>query len=543
MKTETILPSRKIHKTPRILMADAYTIGADEFQSDKAKEQSTYYIVFRRELYKINEDLYTKGDNRMVFIGLQRILERLFYEPVTHEEINQAILYLSNYKVTATGLSKYNFPEHLWRRIVDEFNGRPPISIKAMPEGSIVYPGEPVVQIKSLVDGFGELAAWFESKLLQVWASSERVTQNEHWFKRMMSMVRSVEPELTDEAVEFNASLMLHDFGDRAGMNQMESEDMGMAHLYTFPGTDTCSGGYQAFMNSGMTVGLSVSVNALAHRNVQAYDKEEDCYNFMYYNANNGDICSMVADCYNYKKAVKDYLLPLALRSVKEKNGKIVVARPDSDVAVDCVLYLCNIAVENGLYTEKVINGKTWKFATALKFIEGDGMDFKTMWNIIQTLLDNGFVPYSWGLFGVGGGLRNFLKRDDFGAKYALCSIGHDDTPVVKLSETIGKTTLPGPFKVLRSQEAMDNKKTIVFESEQGDDAMVEYFNGLNIYKPFGIGQDDDFLQIKAEIRYQFKTMPLNMDTTHGAPASDKVLQTRIDLIKKYAPEKDITQY
>jgi len=537
------LPQRRVHFTPRLLRADAYTIGANKFQSPEAREKSVYYCVFRRELYKINEDLYTKGDNRIIFAGLQRIIERLFYTPVTHDEIDRTILYLATFKVTTKGLARYDFPEALWRRIVDEFNGRPPIEIKAMPEGSVVYPGEPVVQIKSLVDGFGEIAAWFESKILHIWAVSERITQNEHWLKKLKEMVREVDPTLTEEMNTFFASLMEHDFGDRAAICDTESEDLGMAHLYTFSGTDTCAGGYQAFMNSGQTPGLSVSVNALAHRNVQAYDKESVCYLTMYNEADDNEILSMVADCYDYKAAVKNDLLPLALRSLKEGNGKVVVGRPDSDVAVDCVLYLCDLAVENGLYEERVINGKTWKFGTFLKFIEGDGMDFKTMWQIIEALMKRGYAPYGWGLFGVGGGLRNFLKRDNFGAKYALSAKGNNNIPVVKLSETIGKTTLPGPHKVLRSAEALANKKTIVFESEPGEDAMVLYFNGLNIYKPFGVGQDDDFIQIKNRIRTQFPSMPLNLDTTHGAPASDAILATRIELIKKYAPSKNIANY
>lgn len=540
---QTILPSKKVHFTPRLLRADAYTIGADKFQSDKAKQKSVYYVVFRRELNKINPDLYEKGDNRIVLSGIQRILERLFYEPVTHEEIDLTKEYLANFKVTTKGLAKYDFPEHLWRRIVDEFNGRPPILIKAFPEGSIVYPGEPVIQIESLVDGFGELAAWFESKILQVWATSERVTQNEHWLKFLKKMVLEIDPTLEEDMNTFFASLMLHDFGDRAGMNEMESEDLGMVHLYTFSGTDTCAGGYQAWMNSNKTPGISVSVNALAHRNVQAYETEEECYKTMFERAEDGEILSQVADCYDFFYTVKNYHLPLALKSKNENKGIVLVSRPDSGNAMEQVLFVCRTAVENGLYEERTINGKKWKFGTFLKFIEGDGMDFKTMKEIIYALMKDGFAPYGWGLFGVGGGLRNLLKRDNTGAKYALCAMGNDNTGVVKLSETIGKTTLPGPFKVLRSKEALQSKKTVVFASEEGVDTHVEYFNGLRLHKPFGIGQDDDFNIIKARIRQQMKDMPENLDTKHGAPASDAVLQERIRLIKKYAPSKDISNY
>ena len=83
------LPKRKIHKTPRLLIADSYTISSEAFASDKAKERSVYYITFRRELNKINPDVYAKDDNRIIFTGISRILDYLFYEPVTHEEIDE----------------------------------------------------------------------------------------------------------------------------------------------------------------------------------------------------------------------------------------------------------------------------------------------------------------------------------------------------------------------------------------------------------------------------------------------------------------------
>lgn len=531
------LPKRRVHDTPRLLHADAYTTGSNEFESDDAREKSTYYITFRRMLHGVNPDLYLKGNNKMIFAGIQRILDKLFYVPITHTEIDQTIEFLKHAKVTTRGMKEYQFPEKIWRRVVDEFNGRPPIEILAMPEGSVVYQNEPVVQITSLVEGMGILAAWFESKLLHVWGASERITQNQHWFAYLKDMVRSIEPDLSDEMVSFYASIMLHDFGDRAGIVMEESEELGMDHLYTFPGTDTFCGAFQAFMNCDgkKTEGLFSSVNALAHRNVQAYEFEGDCYEAVYNKSNDGEIISMVADCYDFENAVENYLLPLAKRSVEEDNGKIVVARPDSNDALDQVLWVCRLAVKHGLYTEKVINGKTWKFATSLHFIEGDGMTFGRMKEIIAALIAEGFVPYSWGLFGVGGGLRNGLKRDNFSAKYALCAVGNEDKGVVKYG-MVGKSTLPGPFKVLRSPEALANKVTIVKPDDEGENAMVEYFNGARIQKPFGIGQDDDFITIKNRIHEQFDSMPLSLETEENGnyPASIVILQERVSLLEKY---------
>ncbi len=547
MENKITLPKRKIFTTPRLLLADAYTIGSDLFQSKKAKEKSVYYGVFRKELFSINPHLYNKDDNRIVFIGLGRILEKLFYEPITHQEIDETKRFLSTYRASLNGLEEYHFPEKMWRSIVDNFNGRPPIKIMAMPEGSIVYPNEPFFQVECGVEGeeFGELGAWFESKLLQVFASSERVTQDRHWFEFLKNKIKEIDPYMSEDEVSFIASILLADFGDRSGFSLEESQEMGMYHLYTFGGTDTASGAYQAWKNSGEKIGITSSVYALAHRNVQAYETEKECYEAIYEKSPNNSFISMVGDLNHYKTALKNYILPLAIRSQNEKNGKIVVARPDSGDALEEVLYTIELAIENGLYTTRIIDGKEWKFATTLKFIEADGMSFQQMRNIIDVLCEKGYVFYSWGLFGVGGGLRDNIKRDHLSAKYALCSKGFDNTPVVKFSDTFGKTTLPGPFKILRTKEALETNKTVLFEHEEGENIMIEYFNGMNLYKPFGIGQDSDFNECKERIDLQFKTMPLTLKTevNHNFPASDEVIDKRKELLIKYAPDKDVKNY
>jgi len=182
----------------------------------------------------------------------------------------------------------------------------------------------------------------------------------------------------------------------------------------------------------------------------------------------------------------------------------------------------------------------TWKTGTYLKFLDGDGETWDGMFNIIDRLISEGYAFYTWGLFGMGGTLRNNLKRDNLSAKYALSSVGIDEIPVVKFSENLGKGTLPGPFKLLRSSSALLNKTTIVFNHELGEDSLVEYFNGANIWKPFGIGQDDDFLTIKSHKEEQMRVMPLNLksDTNHNYPASNEIVEVKQELLHKYAPNK-----
>jgi len=543
-KQKVVLPARKIHKTPRLLLGDAYTIGSDKFESPEAKEKSVYYVTFRRELNKINPIIFNEGDNRIVFVGLQRILEELFYEPITHSEIDETKRFLAKAKVTTQGFQEYEFPEEKWRRVVDEFNGRPPIQIRAVKEGSVVYPNEPAIEITSAVDGLGVLGAWFESKILQVWSKTERVTQDEHFLNRIKERILRVDPEMDETNLNFYASIMITDFGDRAGMTSHESEELGMVHLYTFGGTDTFSGAYQAWKNAGEVEGVFSSVNALAHRNVQSFEKEYDCYQAIYDSCGDNEIISMVDDCYDAKNAVRNMLLPLAVKSKIEGTNKVVVARPDSSkegyTTKDQILEICDIAVEAGLYTEMTTSTGTWKCGTLLHFLDGDGKNFEDILDEMDFLIDNGYAFWTWGLFGQGGGLRNDLKRDNLSAKYALSAVGAEDKPVVKFSENLGKGTLPGPFKLLRDPQALANKTTIVFNHELGEDVLVEYFNGENIYKPFGEGQDDNFLEIRTRIKEQMATMPLTLKTVdnHNYPASGEVQETKLGLLHKYAPNK-----
>lgn len=539
------LPPKRVHKTPRILVCDAYTAGSPLFMDDRAKEKSIYYITFRRTLREIDPDIYDIGDDRMIFVGLQRILEDLFYEPVTMEEIEEADRFMSDFRIKSNGeRDAYYYPREMWVEIVNKYNGRPPILIEAMPEGSVVYPNEPVIQITSLVEGWGELAAWFESKLLQVWAASERATRDEHWRLNFESCVRYVHgDDVSSEQLRFITSLMLTDFGDRAGMNGRESEDQGMTSLYIFGGTDTLAGAYQAWKNSG-EIQQGSSVYALAHRNVQACSLEENAYKKIFELSGDNSINSMVADCYDYYYAVENYLLPLALQSASDGSGRVVVARPDSGNALEQVLWTCNLAVNNGLFTTEEINGRTWKKLTTLRFIEGDGMNVQSTMEITWALLNAGFIPWECGLFGVGGGRRNELKRDNFSAKYALCSVGNDNTGVIKFSMTEGKGTLAGPFKILRSPEALDNCQTIVSVEEDGLNWLIPYYNGSNLNLPFGVGQWDTFTDIKNRIHSQMTCMPLSLttDENKGYPASDKLLRTREELRSQYVKTTEEVQ-
>lgn len=528
---------------PRPIRADAYTISSSIYESDEAKEQSVYGIVFRRKP-SVYSDFIPKNDDRIIFGGLNLLILDLLEKPVTHEEIDRCIPFFLNRKATMKGVANFDWPEQLWRDIVDKYGGRIPVVIEAMPEGSTIYPNEPMVRVRSLVKGYGPFAAWMEAEFLKVWAASEYLTDSRQWLNYNKTLITALNdgsitwsgtkviyskpkyelPEKFD--VDFLAGLQLTDFGYRSGMTPQESAWFGMYHLLCFSGTDTFSGSYLAWKN-GAAAGIGNSVLAHAHRTVMGYKPHHLAYPAIYDAAKDNEIISEVADLYDYRYDVAHYLLPLALRSKVENNGKVVVARPDSakDEAdmIDQILGTINLAVANGLYT---IAKSGLTQGTFLKVLQGDGMDKPAMMRVDNAIMNAGHDPMAWKIFGCGGGLRNGLKRDDLSAKYYLCSVGFDERQVVKDSENAGKRTLPD-VKVLRTPESLQTGETIVLPDEEGLSAYVEYYNGLRSANPFGQGMKDDFMVIRDRVLNEFDVMPL----TAGIP-SESVLTLREQIRK-----------
>ena len=543
------MPRPQNFKTPRLLMTDAYTFGSSEFESKEAMDKSVYYITFRSILNNINPFLYNKGDDRIILAGLSKLVYNLFAEKITMEEIYATDRFIEQAKVTGNGLTKYNYPRKLWLDILCDYNGRPPIEIIGLAPGSICYPNEPCIQITSSSlanEQMGVLAAWFESQLLMVWGPSEFVTQNEHWLLKYKELLFKYDSSLTEDTADFLARISLIDFGARSAMTPQETEWYGEYNLWTFSGSDSFAGCYQAWENNNrVNEGLFNTVNALAHRNVQTFKYEADCYQSLYNAMGDNHIGSFVCDCYSSYDAISNPLLTLALDAKKNDNGKTIIGRVDSGNAIEQIIYLCRLAHKNGLFTTKIIDGREWRFGTNFKAMASNDVTWEGMVEIYEALAEESFMPYSWVLSGMGGKKRNDIARDNLSAKYALCAYGEDDTPACKFSEDLGKGTLPGPHKLLRTNTALVESKTVVFSNEDGIDARVKYYDGSKHNDPFGSILNETVNDIKLRIKQQVATMPLTLVTKKNLkfPISDLLREKRRELVATYAPKKQIFNY
>lgn len=167
--------------------------------------------------------------DKVLFFGLQAFLLEYMTKRVTVEDITEARSILTPYGAP--------FNEEGWEYIVREHGGKLPVRIRAVPEGTAVPMGVPIVTVESTDPKVFWLPSYLETALLRaVWYPTTVATTS--WMVR--SYIRMY-LEKTSDDVEGQLPWKLHDFGAR-GVSSEESAALGgLGHLVSFQGTDTIS--------------------------------------------------------------------------------------------------------------------------------------------------------------------------------------------------------------------------------------------------------------------------------------------------------------
>jgi nicotinamide phosphoribosyltransferase len=413
---------------PFPLMADAYTISSDDFASEDCKKLSVYNMINRKSPQSAWPDV--AQDSRMVMYGVSHYIRSWLQKPVTLEDVYESQLFMNRAHSFGGPL---NFPFDMWDSVVHDCKGFLPLEISALKEASTFFPNVPYVQVRNTLPGFGELAAHIEATMLgMVSLATARATFTRHWLNQLREWVRKDLPTDNDEVLYQTAQWLLHDFGMRASSCPEESLLFGLTHLLSFHGTDTFNSAYVSWKLGAKSMS-GTSLLASAHRNIQGYVEESDCHDAVHKAGNrcNVNITSNVSDCYNYFLSVVDNMVRLA----DKYPDSIKVARPDSGNALENILHILRQGRKN------------------LRYIEGNGQKPKSMFEVLQGILDAGFKCTQHGIFGVGGTLRNEATRDAMSSKWALANTNGRE--VVKFSEEIGKMTVPGPNLVFSTPDGM----------------------------------------------------------------------------------------
>jgi nicotinamide phosphoribosyltransferase len=130
----------------------------------------SHHKFYGTEMTKMISYLESRGGkfDKIVFYGLQIFLKQYLEGiAITTEEINEA------HELLGTKLGIFGrddvFDRSKFDYIVDKYDGKLPISIKAVPEGSIIETKNVLFTIESLDPECAWLTNFLESVLLQIW--------------------------------------------------------------------------------------------------------------------------------------------------------------------------------------------------------------------------------------------------------------------------------------------------------------------------------------------------------------------------------------
>lgn len=348
---------------------------------------------------------------RLLFFGLQALLQEHLSTPLTHAMIDEAKALL-----TAHGQP---FNETGWRRIVDEFAGYLPIRIRAIKEGSVLPTKNAVITVESTDAASFWLVSYIETWLLRVWYPCTVATQS--WtIKQLIQdfLYKTTDPETA------NISRKLHDSGAR-GTSSNESAGLGgCAHLVNFDSTDTVQALLMAKLYYDEPL-AGFSTPAAEHSTITSWGQEHeiDAYrNMIQQFSQPGHVFAVVSDSYNLWEAIK--LWGTELKAEIIKSGGTLVVRPDSGDPAPIVL---RTAVELEKLFGSRVNSKGYRILNHVRIIQGDGINRHTIREILANLALNGYSTDNI-TFGIGGALLQQLNRDTLGFAMKCSAIRRGDT-------------------------------------------------------------------------------------------------------------------
>ncbi len=347
--------------------------------------------------------------DRTVFFGLQAFIKEYLLEAITQSDID-----IADEILTAHGEP---FNRAGWQYILDKHNGRLPVIIRAVPEGTVVPVSNVLATIENTDPECFWLTTWLETALLRaIWYPTTVATQS--WtIKRVILdyLERTGDPSTID--------FKLHDFGAR-GVSSLESAGIGgAAHLVNFMGSDTITGVLYAreYYNAGIA---GFSIPAAEHSTITSWgrDNEVKAYdNMLTQFARPGSILAVVSDSYDIFNAANT-LWGEALRQKVIDSGATVVIRPDSGDPE----FVCRQLVQ--ILDQKfgsTVNAKGFRVLNNVRLIQGDGVNESTIRNILGSFMAYGYSADNIA-FGMGGALLQAVDRDTqkFAMKCSAVEIG-----------------------------------------------------------------------------------------------------------------------
>jgi len=343
----------------------------------------------------------------VVFFGLQAFIREYLSTRITKDHVDKAE------RMTIAHGEPFN--REGWMGIVNKHKGVLPIVIYAIPEGTVLNPGNVLVQVRATDKKFAWLASFVETMLVRaIWYPSTVATVSRECKKIIKSYLEdTTEDEIIPEVLPFR----LHDFGGR-GTSSAESAGLGgMAHLINFMGTDTVEALYDAedYYDAEGPVGFSIPASEHSTMTSWGRENEYDAFeNMIDKYGGPGKLFACVSDSYDIWKAIKDGWGGRLKEKVLSNGGTLVV-RPDSGDPVKNPVKAIELLYK---VFGGTVNKKGYKVLNpAVRLLQGDGINTKSIGQILELLKRKGFSAENIA-FGMGGALLQKIDRDTL--KFAM---------------------------------------------------------------------------------------------------------------------------
>ena len=363
------------------------------------------------ERLKINTDfevshIYNRKSDMILFGFHELVVSFLGSIRITDEMISEAAERAKTFGLT--------FPSAMFKRVVTELDGRVPLQVQCLPEGTYCPAGTPFAQIRNTVKGFGELVTWWEAIFLHGYFSSSCATEA-HQMRKYLDETR--------EKFNFPETFVkrFHSFGFRGHRSLEDAYWAGSAWSLFLSGSDD----FHISMHHP-DCGLS-SISALAHKVTQQFDNEYDCFTHAIHQTEKegGKIVSLVIDTYDTYNVIRNMVLRLSNHAAR--IGIHVVYRPDSGDVLKQAVDIYDIVKENDLHNVSVIIGEGMSLEVAKK---------------ADLFFRKNNVPLNFVNYGIGAGFYKHIERDTLG--WAMKTAFSNGKPCMKFSEDPLKRSTPG---------------------------------------------------------------------------------------------------
>jgi nicotinamide phosphoribosyltransferase len=375
-------------KNNLILMTDSYKLS--------------HWPQYPKGMTKVYSYMESRPGSKFPYVLFNQLqyylMEYLEGSVVTMEDVDEA----NEFSKLHFGSDIFNYEG--WKYIVEKLDGRLPVEIKAVKEGTLVPVGNVLLTIENTDPNCYWLTNHLETLLMKLW---HPITVATNSFTMKVAIDHFLEKTGSSKD---GLAFKMHDFGYRGVSSEESARIGGAAHLINFMGSDTVYANkfINDYYGNGEMKMYSFSVPASEHSVATSYTEngEREYFKNMLDQYPTG-IVSIVSDTYDIYNFV-DSMTKEFKEEILARDG-VVVFRPDSGNPVEVNMKLINILWKRfgGTYTStghKLLDPH-------IRLIQGDGIDLEMVVEILSTADASGWAADNW-VFGSGGGLLQKFDRD-----------------------------------------------------------------------------------------------------------------------------------